>query len=227
MSAHFLRTLLLAAMLLALASASRADGLVTGHYVFKARYAGVQLDGVYPFSASGLSDGTIKLTTDVTGALSGEAELHGLTSAAAGTFIGRPKFIGMVVRTKFKSYKLISAGRLHGRMLTGTSKGSKGSVPANIDVSTTGPLDVTFDLNITVSDRGVITGTGTATACRQILPVTVKGSNRAKLTTLAVVGPKRFAWRGSGRPTDNGFTASWTGNGFGSVARGKGLSIGP
>jgi hypothetical protein len=224
---HCRITFLLIALLLgAGAMTAQADGVETGHYRFTARYAAIHFEGLYPVNFTDYGNGTLKLSTDVGGVLTGEIKLGAAKANVAGAFIGRQKFTAVTLKTTVLNKKLVLGGRLRGTTITSKPKW-KNAVPVSVDVSSTAPLDVVFDIDAVVDADGKITGTGTATVGKQTVQVTLSGTNKSKKTTLTIAGPKRFQWKGSGPPTENGFVATWTGKGFGAQAKGKALTIAP
>jgi hypothetical protein len=98
-----------------------------------------------------------------------------------------------------------------------------------MDVSAVAPLTVTFDVLITVSAEGDITGTGMANGCKVQVPVNVTGRNDPDKCEMRITGMNlpEFVWEGAGTPTHTGFTAAYTANGFGVSKTGAGVKVEP
>lgn len=214
---------------------ANASGLVTGHYVFRAPYASVCLNGTYPITLGKITtDSTLTVVTDTTGQLTGLINLRGIKSNIAGTVTQGDGFtdlnsVYIQGQTTGSNPIGVSAdlfAYLHGRQFLGDGEDEDGDVRFTMDVSAASPLIVTFDLNLSVDVQGHVTGTGTARSCALDVPVTVTGTN-GTTCNLHIVGTNlpQFVWDGSGTPTNFGLVASWNAHGYGFTPTGSQLPI--
>jgi len=233
---HFRIVLILTATLsLCCWSHADATGLITGHYIFRARYPGVCLAGTYPMSIAGMdTQCTMTLQTDALGNLTGSVNVRTFPGQLTGTIKLRND---NVVHNSIELDLQMSAQNptnqpadlytfLHSTQFLGQAENCDGASTFTMDVSAAEPLIVTFDLNLVVNGQGQITGNGTASSCAVQVPVTVTGTSSANCN-LHIVGTSlpQFIWDGSGPATAFGFVASWTGNGFGFSPSGAQLPI--
>ena len=93
-----------------------------------------------------------------------------------------------------------------------------------MDLSATAPLTLQYDLTLAVDARGKVTGSGTATACREAIPVPASGSTRPRRTTLRITGGDT-TFVGNGPSREAGFAAAWKARAFGAAMKGENLSI--
>lgn len=213
-----------------LAQPISATGLVSGHYVFRARYAPVCLNGTYPITIGYVTSHSVAtIITDLSGGLSGELNLRGLRSGFTGSISLDGNHILILAQTSGPNPTGSSGdlyAYLHGRQFFGSPESVYGETTFTMDVSSAAPLDVTFDVILTVNGQGQVIGNGTASSCAVQTPVTVTGTNGANCT-LHIVGTTvpQFTWDGSGPPTSFGFVATWTGHGYGLDPTGAQLPI--
>ena len=209
-----------------------ASGLTSGHYHFEARYALVCLYGTYPITVNDMTTGCVlSVNIDATGALSGALDIRSIPGVATGTFTSQDNVASIhlhaVGQDVFNTESDIDAQLSGTSQFIGTATSGGESGLATLDVSAAAPLLVTFDLDITVDAQGAVTGAGMATACNVQVPVNVTGNNGPESCLLHIIGANlpSFTWDGSGPPTETGFNAAWSANGFGATASGTGLVI--
>lgn len=209
-----------------------ASGLTSGHYNFQVRYAPLCLYGNYPVTVNNMTTGCLlRVDVDPTGALSGILDIRTIPGVATGTFTSQNNVVSLHLHAiggdPLNTESDIDAQLSGSSQFIGTATVGDQSGPATMDVSTAGPLLVTFDFDITVDPQGPVIGAGTASACEIQLPVNVTGTNDPSNCVLDIVGANlpSFTWHGSGLPTQTGFTAEWSANGFGAIASGTELAI--
>lgn len=210
-----------------------ANGLVTGHYVFRARYAALCLDGTYPIVLGRMYSGCyMTIHTDALGQLSGTVDIRGVPGQLTGS-LG----LSVNVQNAIELDLHMSANNatntpadvfafLHITQFLGEADNTQGDANFTMDASAAEQLTVTFDLNLMVNGQDQVTGSGTASSCSVQVPVTVTGTNGGNCS-LHIVGTNltQFTWDGSGPVTAFGFVASWSGNGFGFSPSGAQLPI--
>lgn len=212
-----------------------ASGLVTGHYVFRARYPAICLNGTYPIVLGRMySDCNMTIHTDALGQLTGTVNIRNAPGTLTGTLrLDTDPPLQNVVELDLDMSANNATNMpaslfsfLHTTQFLGEAGNNEGDANFSMDVSAAEPLIVTFDLNITVNGQGQVTGAGTASSCSVQVPVTVTGTN-ASNCNLHIVGTNlsQFTWDGSGPATSFGFVATWSGNGFGFSPTGAQLSI--
>jgi hypothetical protein len=225
---------LFAVVTLCAAHVATATGLVSGHYIFRAAYAPVCLNGSYPISLGFVTtDSFLRVATDASGQLSGLIYLSGIKSNFTGTLhMGTDPSTANNIELDGQIMGSNPTGRsgdfyafLHGRQFQGDAADQNGDTGLTINVSDASPLVVTFDVNLTVNGSQV-TGSGTASSCALQTPVTVTGANAATCS-LHVVGTNlpQFIWDATGPATSFGFVASWSGHGYGFNPTGAQLPI--
>jgi hypothetical protein len=207
-----------------------AAGLVSGQYQFQVPYSPVCLNGVYPLTVGAMTTGCfLSVNMDASGGLTGTLDLRTVKGPATGSLVLQNNILSLQVQISGQYIPGQIESQLHGNEFVGTASNSMGTVPCTMDVSMVGPLQVTFDLTITVNSQGQVTGTGTARSCNVQVPVNVTGSNAPDKCTLRATGVNlnNFVWEGTGKPTYTGFTAAWTANGFGVSQTGDAVVVAP
>lgn len=214
-------------------NAAHPAGLATGRYEFRVPYSPVCLDGTYPMTVGEMKSGcVVTLSMDGNGALTGTLDLRTLKGPATGILTLQGNVLSLHLQTSGMDVSQTPSQvdtRLHGDQFTGTATTSNGTVRCTLDVSQTSPLNVAFDLTITVDAQGQVTGTGTASSCHVQVPVNVTGTNNANTCSLHVTAPNldNFYWDGSGPATYTGFIANWTAHGFGVTQSGSNVMVEP
>jgi hypothetical protein len=217
------------------AETANANGLISGHYVFRATYAPVCLNGTYPvWLGSVATDIEWTVKTDASGQLTGTLDVRGLKSNITGTISRGDGFtdlysVYLQAQTTGPNPAGVSGdfyAYLHGTQFLGDAGDADGDVRFIMNVPSASPLVVTFDVNLTVNGQGQITGSGTASSCAAETPVTVTGTNGTNCT-LHIVGTNlpQFVWDGSGPATSFGFLAAWNAQGYGFTPSGAQLPI--
>lgn len=113
--------------------------------------------------------------------------------------------------------------KLQGNRFVGTAR-SRAKVACEMDVSAAALLTLQYDLTLAVDARGRVTGTGTATACREAIPVIATGLTKSNSSTLRVTGGDT-TFTGAGKSKEGGFSARWKARAFGAATKGENLSI--
>lgn len=212
-----------------------ASGLVTGHYVFRARYPALCLNGTYPITLGRMyTDCNMSLHTDALGHITGAVDIRNAPGTLTGTLqLDTDPPLQNVVELDLDMSANNATNMpaslfcfLHTTQFLGEVENNEGGANFTMDASAAEPLIVTFDVNITVNGQGQVTGSGTASSCSVSVPVTVTGTNGSNCN-LHVVGTNlsQFTWDGSGPATAFGFVATWSGNGFGFSPTGAQLPI--
>lgn len=225
----------LAALVIALLAAESgySAGLATGQYHFEVAYAPICLNGIYPLTVGEMTTGcSLEAKVDASGNVIGTLDLRTLKGAITGT-------LRSTITNGPLALKLATSGQdvtgipsqiqtvLTGPQFDGTATTQNGTVPATLDISSVNPLVVSFDLNLSVNNKGTVGGTGTASSCAVTVPVQVTGNTTPTQSTLHIVGVglPNFVWDGAGPANSNGFLANWTANGFGASVSGVNLQI--
>ena len=214
-----------------IASPAHANGLVSGQYHFAVPYSPVCLDGVYPLSVGEMTTGcTLQAKVDSAGNVQGTLDLRTLKGPISGTLKSSNGRLVLQLATTGQDVSQTATqiqSELHAGQFTGTATTHNGTVAATLDVSSAGPLVVSFDLDIAVDTNGKVTGSGTATSCNVTVPVQVSGTTASDKSSLHVVGANNanFVWDGSGKPNYTGFAADYTASGFGVTAAGTSLMV--
>ena len=209
-----------------------ASGLTSGHYHFQAQYAPVCLYGTYPITAGNMTTQCyLRVNIDASGVVSGILDIRTVPGSATGTFTSQNNVTSVhvhaVAQDPVNIVSDIDAQLSGTSVFIGTATVGTNAGPATMDVSAAGPLNVTFDVDLVVNQSRAVTGSGMASSCGVQVPVNVTGTNGPTNCALHFVGANlpQFVWDGSGPPTQTGFTAAWTGNGFGAAASGSNLAI--
>lgn len=210
-----------------------ASGLASGHYQFEVPYSPVCLNGTYPVAMAEMTTGcTLSVQMDPSGQLTGTLDLRTLKGPATGSLILQNNVLSLKLQTPGQDVTGTPSqiqGALRANLFVGTATTNMGTVPCTMDVSAVAPLTVRFDLTISLSSQGGVTGTGTASSCGVAVPVSVTGTCATDKCTLRVTGTNlpEFFWEGTGTPTHTGFTAAWTAKGFGVSRTGSGVIVAP
>lgn len=222
---------LLAFLVFSMPGLATASGLISGHYVFRSTYAPVCLNGRYPITLAYLTNaGAIRVTTAANGNLSGTIEILDVPGTVTGSLGPDNNNVLLLGQTSGPNPSTQSGdlyAYLHGKQFFGNAENQDGeSGDFTMDVSTAGPLVVTFDVNLTVNGQGQVTGSGMATGCGVQIPVTVTGTTGAT-SALHIVGTSlpQFTWDASGPQASFGFVAAWNGHGYGFNPTGAQLPV--
>lgn len=218
---------------LVLAIDLRANGLVTGQYYFEATYGPVCLYGIFPMTIGDMKTNCrLDTSVDAAGNVTATANLRTLKVPLTGTLASQDNNLVLQLHSNGHdgSQQPVTQIQLQrqGIQFIGTASNSDGTVDFTLDVSAADRLRVKFNLDLTVSEAGDVTGTGTATSCGVQVPVTVSGSSGDQVSLhIAGANTPEFVWDGSGSPNYTGFTANYTAKGFGVSTSGSGLMIQP
>jgi hypothetical protein len=220
------------ALAIGLASA-RAAGLASGEYVLNVPYAAVCLNGTYPFTAGGVTTRSfVAMSIDGDGKVTGTLDMRSLKAGVTGNLGSQSNTIALHLHTSGQDASQVPSditGTLQGSKFLGAGTTNKGTVPCTLDVSTAVPFTVTYDVTLSVNDKGQVSGSGSAMSCAEVIPVTVTGTSDAVSCSLHVAAPSlaQFTWDGSGSSTYTGFVADWSAHGFGLSRSGKGVVVEP
>ncbi len=199
-----------------------------GIYSFDFVVAPVCLDGSFPLTITTSSPtplaGTLTVTTDVRGRLSGSLTIGGETFAVSGTARSGASGFKIAMTAKSGRDRISFAGTLTGHEFDGSADGT-GAVAAGkntfaMDVSGAQPETATLVANLVAGRHGSLKGAGTLDVCGPTLPVKASGvTGKAFRVTAAGKG---FKFKGSGP-----YTVTWSFKGFGASASGTNLAPSP
>jgi hypothetical protein len=203
---------------------SAAPGLVTGHYVFTNQLSSVCLDGRYPVTIGDISGAELNVTTTARGAVKGSLKVWDMQTPMSGLVKTARGAVHLHLKGRTNRQTMTITAVLVGDKFVGTARTRAGRQRCTLDVSSTAALKARFDLTLTVSAAGRVTGTGTMTACRTNVPITASGSSKTSRSTLNLKG-RSVLWKSSGASIEGGFTARWSAKSFGAVVGGRNLTI--
>ncbi len=198
-----------------------------GQYLMEIPLAPICLNGAFHISVSNLTgsvEGTLTISTDAKGSVSGQLEIGGQTLAVTGKFKSTASLQSLSLSASSNTDKLTLRGTLHGTLFTGTTSGKGLIAPGRgtftLDVSTASPMVASVNLTLTNGLKGAISGFGTATVCDISLPITATGKVGSK-SNLNLKGTS-FSFSGKGHQ-DLGKDFLWKATGFGAKASGTNL----
>ncbi len=208
--------LIVAACPAALAADNPSEG-----YQFEVQLAPVCLDGTFDVTV-GAEQGSLTVTTDVSGKLSGTLDLGGQTFKVKGK--AKYRTTGHSVKLTARAGKKNSIsfrGNLVGvSSFDGEAKG-KGAVAAgtnafSIDVGTAQPQVAEIDAVVEFGKKGKLSGEGTVRVCGRAIVLKASGKD-GKTFKLSFKGGKRgaFKFTGAGDHVEGSSLLTWTAKGYG------------
>ena len=203
-----------------------ADTLPGGQYRCTAEFGAVLLVGSYPIEVNGLPAGTISVKASPTGALAATVVAFGEVEEATGQIRVRANAVRLTLKGKVDEGRIRVMATLQGSAFVGTVTVRGKTGPCRIAVGGIGPILANYDLALSSSGNGRITGNGTLTVGQKMILVTARGGVTRGKVALTIKGEKTFLKTKAGEFTDAGFIAKkWSAQGFGALAKGRGLEI--
>lgn len=198
----------------------RAADLPGGRYVGSVELGPVHLDGRYTLTIGENAPGALEVTTSPTGALAGRVLLFGAGTPVTGRIAANAKEVRLALKGRTEAGGVAIAARLVGDAFVGTAAFGGRKEPCRIDVGIAGPLRVAYDLTLTATESGAVTGSGTVTAGAAVLPAEVRGKARKGMVALSVRAAGTSLTLTQGRLAETAVrTTAWRAAAFGAAVK--------
>lgn len=205
------------------AAAHAQEGPSEQFYEFELVLAPVDLNGTFSVevdSQVGPRAGTLELSSDIKGRLTGTLALAGTDYEVTGRAKSSAKGDTIAIVAKAGKSKLLLKAELLGREYVGTAKGrkvlGKGAFEFTMDVRGSTPQRALIEARVEDGKRGKLGGGGTLTVGDSQLELKASGK-RGKKFALSLKA-KGFKFKGVGRDLDDVAVLDWTAKGWGAKA---------